>query len=125
MKKSPFVALPPDHIAASRLAHRVARAIIARDKGWSLDGLAISRRWRIQIGSSRWIAQAFVTLRFNDLRNVSGGGRAVFAISFKGKGTSSELLGSKPVQDVHARLGVYRWWHRGRSSIGPPRRRAP
>jgi hypothetical protein len=105
VKRSGFVALPPEHAAASRLAHEVARGIIARDRGWSLDGLAMSRRWRFTVGRSRWIANAFVSFHFTGLASARGG-RAVYAIRFEG-----ELKASAPVRELAARLAPYRWSH--------------
>lgn len=104
MTRSRFVALPPEHVASSRLAWRIARAIVTRGRGWSLLEISVWRRWRFQVGSSRWMAQAYVSF-FR--------GAAVYAIHFEGKGSVSALESSALVQDLRARLGTYRAFDAG------------
>src|SRR6185312_800475 len=100
-KPSGFVALPPEHVAASRLAHRITNAIIAREQGWSLDGLSMSRRWRFRVGRSRWIANAFVSCHFSSFTRIRGG-RVVYAIHFKGDGPTTELQASALARSLAA-----------------------
>jgi len=112
--KQPFVALPPEHVAASRLGWRAARTIVARDQGWELNSLSVSRRWRFEIGRARWTAMAFVSFHFyrSGERQMNN---AVFAIYFSGKGSTSELQTSPLLEALHSRLRVYRWGHDGKS----------
>lgn len=93
-------------VASSRLAWRIARAIVAREQGWSLDVISISRRWRFQVGSSRWIAQAYVSFFFHDWARRNPGS-VVYAIHFEGAGSASALESSTLVQELRSRLGKH------------------
>ena len=106
MTQSRFVALPPKQVATSRLAWRISRAILSRDRGWSLDTVSVSRRWRFQVGRSRWIAHAFISFFFHAWA-LRRRGTAVYSINFEGKGSASDLAGSAHVQEVRARLGAH------------------
>lgn len=101
----PFIALPPRHVAASRLAWRISRAIVARKQGWSLESLSVSRRWQFQVARSRWIAQAFVSFFFHESAPRRAG--AVYRIHFEGKGSVSALERSTFVRELRSRLGTY------------------
>jgi hypothetical protein len=89
------------HVAASRLAWKIARALAAR--GWSLTNLAVSRRWRFRDGSSSWTAQAYVSFFFDDLAPRGPG--AVYAVHFEGKGSARALESSALFQGLRSRLG--------------------
>ncbi len=72
-----FVELPLRHVAASRLAWRIARKLAARG-GWSMTSLSVSRRWRFRVKTTPWIAEVYVSFFFTDGRR-SG---VVYAIYF-------------------------------------------
>jgi hypothetical protein len=76
---------------------------VARNQGWTLDNLSVSRRWRFQVGSSRWTAQAYVSFFFYGRPSA-----AVYAIHFEGTGSVSALESSALVQDLRTHLGTYR-----------------
>ena len=94
-------------MASSRLVWRISRAILSRNQGWSLDTLSVSRRWQFQLGRSRAIAHAYVSLFFDGWTQHRPG-NAVFAIYFVGKGSASELEHSPLVQDLKCHLGAQR-----------------
>jgi hypothetical protein len=89
---------------------------VAREQGWSVDSVSVSRRWRFPVGRSKWIAEAFVSFHFSSWAKVRGG-RAVYAIYFKGNGSASALESSAHLQALRARLAVYRWSTVGKSLV--------
>jgi hypothetical protein len=101
-----FSETPIRHAEASRLALRVAQAIVARKRGWSLDQLSVSRCWNTRVGRTRWTVQVYVSFFF-ETESGRGPG-AIYGVYFETKGTADEDAKAALVNEVATRLGDYR-----------------
>jgi len=96
--------LQPEHVSATRLAWKIARALRARS-AWVLKGASASRRWRLRIGSRRWSANVFTSFFFDDA--AERGPSVVFAIFFETKhGVGGDLEVTDFFRELRARVGA-------------------
>ena len=113
----PFRELPPQHVAATQLAWRIARKLAARDCGWFLESTGVARRWRFRVGASSWTAEVLCSYFFGSTDRGPG---AVHSIFFVGKGSVAALKRSALFRDLCATLGeaYERREHRKHLSLG-------
>jgi hypothetical protein len=96
--------LPLLHRAGSRLAWKTTRAIAECERGWELTGLSLSRRWRLEIEASTWIAHAYTSFFFGDNRKGPG---TVYSIYLERVGSKKAVPPSSLIQELQSRLGEH------------------